>query len=332
MKVIRLLLCGFLCFATVITFCCNKGDGYTDKHFNTQEYQCVLNLWHVDTFEGGSGSRKQFLLSVARQFEKQHKGVLVTVSSYSVQGVNLAFENNQFPDVISYGIGVNLANLTTLKVDKVSKGGVISNKCYATEWCRGGYCLVTKKPSLVDLSNDFFEQIIISKGEFTQPYLAVGLEGITAKEIIEKPPLDAYINFVNSQNSVFLCTQRDLVRLANRGIEVDCRPLTAYNDLIQYVSVTTTNAVKNALSNQFVKLLLSQKVQLQLQNINMLSASQNITFQTPNYQLLQQVDWGNSLTLSVLTKAQTLSQLNQCAKQLVLGEKSMMDKIKNLLI
>ena len=64
----------------------------------------------------------------------------------------------------------------------------------------------------------------------------------------------------------------------------------------------------------------------------MLSVNTNLAFQSQHYQQMQQVDLNSSLTLSVFTKQQTLAQLNDCAKQLVLGEKTMVDKIKNLLI
>ena len=39
------------------------------------EYQGVLTLWNVDTFEGGSGARSGWLEKKAIAFEKQNKGI-----------------------------------------------------------------------------------------------------------------------------------------------------------------------------------------------------------------------------------------------------------------
>ena len=47
------------------------------------EYKGIISLWQIDGFEGGSGSRKQFLLKVAREFEKKNNGVLVMVINHT---------------------------------------------------------------------------------------------------------------------------------------------------------------------------------------------------------------------------------------------------------
>ena len=47
----------------------------------------VLVMWHVDTFEGGTGSRQDFLMKTAVAFEKENGGVYVSVVKHSEESV-----------------------------------------------------------------------------------------------------------------------------------------------------------------------------------------------------------------------------------------------------
>ena len=89
----------------------------------SEEYQGVLSLWQIDSFEGGIGSRKQFLLKIARGFEKKHKGVLVMVTNITKDGAEENFKNGIYPDMISYGNGVDVKNFSEIKTEKIVKGG-----------------------------------------------------------------------------------------------------------------------------------------------------------------------------------------------------------------
>ena len=52
----------------------------------TQKYDVLLEAWSVDVFEGGCNSRRDFLAKTAIKFEKQNKGALVSVTSYTAEG------------------------------------------------------------------------------------------------------------------------------------------------------------------------------------------------------------------------------------------------------
>ena len=45
-----------------------------------QNTQGVVSMWHIENFEGGSGSRHQFLLKQMIALEK-HKGLLVSIQT-----------------------------------------------------------------------------------------------------------------------------------------------------------------------------------------------------------------------------------------------------------
>ncbi|MBQ3597153.1 MAG: hypothetical protein II988_04985 [Clostridia bacterium] len=332
MKFVRPLICVFLAFCICFTLLYGNKKINNDYLEKTPEYKCLINLWQVDTFEGGTGSRKQFLLKVCREFERQYQGVLIAVSSFTIEGVKQALKKGNNPDMISYGLGVDLSQVNVLKEKANYIGGIINGKTYAQAWCRGGYCLVKNAESDIDINSNQFDDIIVSKSEFTQPLLALALEGVTVNNFTIKKPLDAYVDFINQKQKVFLCTQRDLVRLSNRGVSIEVRPMTRYNDIIQYVSLTTSDNLKSVYSERFIEYLLSSKVQTQLQQINMLSVSQNLNWQNQGYLKLQGVKTTEFCTLPITTSSDILRQIDAESQRAVIGEKTLVDKIKNLLV
>ncbi len=225
----------------------------------------ILNLWHLDTFEGGTGSRKQFILSAVRQFEKQNSGVIITVKQLSKTAY---LEQSVAPDILSYGVGIEVENVSPITVQKEFLSGKINGKTYALPWARGGYYLFSHK-EIDGRAN--FDKITVSDGEFTSPLTAFYLQGLSVNTILEKEPLTAYTDFVTGQTEVLLGTQRDLNRLAIKGLDVSIVPLNSYSDLYQYISVTTESQLKKAYAEKFIDFLTSEKVQLDLVKIGMFS-------------------------------------------------------------
>ena len=48
----------------------------------SEEVKKVIRVWNVDTFEGGKGSRTNFLKRAAAKIEKKNKGVYYLITSY----------------------------------------------------------------------------------------------------------------------------------------------------------------------------------------------------------------------------------------------------------
>src|SRR5574344_2147620 len=72
----------------------------------TFEYEGILELWHIETFEGGSVSRANFLEKQAIAFEKKHKGSYIVIESMSLEQFKLNLANGKKPDILSFGIGI----------------------------------------------------------------------------------------------------------------------------------------------------------------------------------------------------------------------------------
>ena len=82
-----------------------QSQGLVNKEIQI-DYMGILELWNVDTFEGGSVSRTAFLQKRAMEFEKQHTGTFIMVQSMTLEQVQLNIENGNLPDMISFGIGI----------------------------------------------------------------------------------------------------------------------------------------------------------------------------------------------------------------------------------
>lgn len=293
------------------------------------EYKGVLTLWHIETFEGGQGSRKQFLLDVASDFEKNNEGVLVMVVSHTTLSATKNMEDGIYPDMISYGTGTFFGGMKELSVNHGFNGGAVGDKTYALPWCRGGYVLYSN-PKLVT-KDGTYGKIVISQGNSNLPLASLCLEeGLSFSEIETKTPLEAYIKFVEGKTPYFLGTQRDAVRFSNRGFTVHSKPLTAFNDLYQYISLTSTDELKLAYSEKFIDYLLSENVQKKLPKIAMLSEFYNNTYDLETLNLMQKVT-GFS-TISAFSSSELIEDVRHNALNAVNGDKDALAKIKNVLI
>ena len=166
MKIFRLIICVLLSLSIWITFSIGKSKiGEKVNIVESKEYLGIITLWQIDGFEGGTGSRKQFLLKVARDFEKQNPGVLIMVVNHTFESVKEKLKNGERPDLISYSNGVEVSGLIEIACERATIGGYIGDKLYATAWCCGGYTLI-KNPNAVDKISDqlFQTAVFISVG------------------------------------------------------------------------------------------------------------------------------------------------------------------------
>lgn len=330
MKFIRVALSFLLVFCAVFTLAFGwKKISSSKIDSESKSYQGVLSVWHVDGFEGGIGSRKQFLLNRGIEFEKQNEGVFVMVSNFSFEGLEERMEKGEYPDVISFSMGAKVDNASKLYATNLVGGGMIGDKAYATAWCRGGYVLIANANKVSDIPNTF-DSITVSQAEYTQPLVAFVLEGLEAKNINVKQPMDAYYDFVNGKTDFLLGTQRDVMRLNNRNFEILTRPIGSFNDLIQYVSVTTKSAQKRELSQKFVQFLIEEQTQRKLNKIGMFSCFYSVEYEDLHYAKLNDVK--SQSNFSAFISSVQLKEMQSVSKEVALGKKEGLNKIKNMLV
>ena len=107
----------------------------------------ILELWNVDTFEGGSVSRKTWLNSRAIEFENQNKGLFIVVRDITPKQLELNLTSGIAPDMISFGIGVGDSIVNYLQeyggrinvLDCLQKSGTKNGKLLAVPILLGGY-------------------------------------------------------------------------------------------------------------------------------------------------------------------------------------------------
>ena len=246
------------------------------KPIKTEEYKFVLTLWNIDVFEGGTGSRADFL--AARANERTDDGIIILVKSHTPESVKKSIENGEIPDMVSFGVGVDSVRLLCRELPSSDfKGGVIGGKTYAVPWCSGGYYLIAKQADNrliegLNSKNANIGSVIVSQNSYNLPVLSMKTSGVTATAAEYLSPMDAYLKFVTKDGGVLLGTQRDLRRLQKRGVAFTAYPLTGFSDLCQYIAVTTKSDEKYRACLDFLRYIASEKVQDKLWKIGMMRA------------------------------------------------------------
>lgn len=265
-------------------------------------YRGVLTFWHVETFEGGSQNRQRWLTSVARQFEKTHKGVYVSVETYTHQQVVEKLNAGETFDVISFAIGTGNAILPYLcplevstqdVLDSFVDAGKADNTLYALCYSTGFYALFARQKhldslgvtNLINSATNCNLDVKVGKntikldslgcgfGTFNNPLLA--LEGATSKAALTQ--YQAYEQFVGGKKFVVLLgTQRDAYRLTNRMEQgkidaLSFEVLPTYTDLAQYLGISSSAGEKTFACRELVELITSRQIQMELAKVHLLS-------------------------------------------------------------
>lgn len=258
-----------------------------------------LELWEIDTFEGGSASRARFIEKNAYLYQERTINTYVLVRSLDLNQAKLMLEQGSRPDIVSFGVGAGelieplSAEITEncqVRADLLA-GGLKNGKQLAIPWCMGGYVLCADG-DFGDLTVENFESKkestelnIIGTGQgFNIPSLSLSDE---EKKFLTNSNLtqyEAYESFLkNNEFSVLLGTQRDFYRLNNKvnlGViaPIKYKYLSNYTDLIQYFAITAVEDNQIAHSQDFIKFMTSQKVQSKLVSIGMFTVNGSIIY------------------------------------------------------
>lgn len=282
---------------------------FPDINKNAEEIEIkkteILELWHIDMFEGGSGSRSDFLRQRAIEFEKNNENIYILVKTLSYEQLIYNLLQGYMPDLFSYGKG--LANVILPEICAFSgnitgfsnmiESGVIEDRAYGIPWCTGGYIIAGINEYLINTSADFTAILTSSYKQrskgllysfttgysmFNNPLLAafeaggdILLSGNSFKENVNYTQFEAYMKFVSKTESVFLLgTQRDAVRIMQRDNFADysMQAVPGFTDLICYISTAKTSDSLSA-GNKFIEYLLGDNSQKKLTDINMFSVT-----------------------------------------------------------
>lgn len=327
LKIVFCLLCvSFLLFSPLFIFNEKNYELNLNKYLNlTDSPKVVLNLWHIETFEGGTNSRTKFLEKQAIKFNKQNSNCFISVTKMTEEQLYLNLNEGKFADIYSFGIGagclllnqlIELEDNANIRNDLIEYGK-INNKILAYPFILSGYCLISHENLLKNNDNKIsFQNILINKkqingigfstGSFLNPsqiLLCNNYSGL--KEDIfytNQTTYNAYCNFVSKKFVSLLGTARDVARCKNReanGNLGSCRYdyMSGYSDLIQYVSISNKlTGAKKDLAINFTKYLTLEESQKDLKNYGLFSVS-NLKIYENDYMK----DFENALSKEILS-------------------------------
>ena len=245
-----------------------------------------LELWNIDTFEGGTNSRAKFLENCAISFENKNMRKYIVVRNLTKDELVSMLEKDSLPDLISFGVGVGETIRNYCKEIKpnsnfkndILKSGEYKSKQLSVPWCMGGYvlCGTKTKNSVVGVGveNNIPPQVDLNKKIYQKQY-------------------DAYNSFLKNEFDVLLGTQRDYFRISNKltlGALSSCEfeYVNTYTDLLQHIAICSDDKQNQEIAQDFIDYLTSQNCQQQLKNIGMFSVCDKPIYLNTVYQEFEQ--------------------------------------------
>lgn len=279
-------------------------------------YEGVVELWNVESFEGGVGSRESWLKSRAAQFEKQHKGLFVHVTTLTVEQLSQKLNDGDNFDMICFSRGAG-----TIVKDKLAPidcqadvrqnfalSGQINGAQYALPLYAGAYCLFAREQMLsqsdlvvgaltktvtrkVGKTTVTLQPLTCGFTPYNSPLSALALSGGRGKANVAENVTQymAYEQFVANRTAVTLLgTQRDMYRLGQKEQtgRIDplvFAPLGGYTDLVQYVAISQTAEGKQQACKEYAHFLLSEQSQSALVNLCMFSVLDKTFYTADRY-------------------------------------------------
>lgn len=294
-RAVFFVLCTAILIATPVAVAVkNRVKGDAENSF------MLLNVWQVDCFEGGKGSRASYLQNIGNRF-KENGGCYVNVVSLSLDAAIQNIGAGTLPDLISYGAGA--CGLDVLNGKKF------------TSWAHGGYCMLA-----LDENADFGDvnaaNTVINSGTENLSAAAALLCG--AGGAPSELPTEAYVSLLNGNYKYLLGTQRDIFRLKTRGVNFKIQPVSSFNDLYQNISVTSEDPRKLFYGEKFIDFL--KRNSSELKNIGLMG---DVKLYDDEMGALEGLEY----------EVKLVSPLSQSAKSEILGaiENSDIKKLKNLL-
>ena len=148
------------------------------------DYNGLIEIWNIDSFEGGIKSKSSFLNSVAASFQKKYKGVYVLVRNITETECENMLLQGQKPDLFSCSYGVSLKIQDYLQPFSITNKNVYDNllnagkgadgQIYGLSWCLGLYYLISTKSFLSNAGVVYDENFSLIEKVFSLGYVKNG--------------------------------------------------------------------------------------------------------------------------------------------------------------
>ncbi len=290
-------------FPIVLTF--TKKDSPITQIYGSPQDSSVLDLWYVETFEGGNSSRSKYLEKIAKAFTKANKGVYVSITTMTQEQFDINITSNN-PDLVSLPYIYKsdfLIDLPRQKVvdkymdDILSQGEIISYP-----YMLGRYAIVSRDNITSPLDN----QVTTIRKNTIYPFgYSTDVQGynllkntsytLPSNSKVYDTQYDVYKGFLKGEIKTMLASQRDVHRLKareqNGTIEsLQYTYLDGSTDLVQYIGVTKGSKNKD-IAKAFCEFIISLDSQNKIKNIGMFSPFYNIYSQDYMYEWEKSVNY-----------------------------------------
>ncbi len=298
---VAFVLC-FVFFSPAVLFCEDNFKLNLNEFLNLEGgNKIVLDLCHVETFEGGSASRAGFLKRQAEKFNKQNNNFFVSVTTMSLDEFELNINSGYSADLYSFGTGAGSyiqSKLQTLKKqsnirEDLQNNATLSGKIYAYPYLLSGYAVISYE-SLTAQDETLTAKLTLAKqgkkrvggtifgAGVTNPAQALCCNNIKlqAQDVtIDTTTYLAYSNFLKKTTKSLVGTARDVARIKNREQNGNISPckyefLSHYSDLVQYIGVSSNlDKAKSEVATNFASFLLSDSAQKDIANYGLFSVT-----------------------------------------------------------
>ena len=158
-KGISVVLIAFIFMGSFLAFSSVDLESILDKKqmASRSEFQGVLNLWLVSTFESGTASKKSHLERSSLLFESQNKGAYVFIHEMTKNECEIKINEGVMPDIICYSGNMGsvfepylteLEEVENVKDTLITSGKKNGVELYAYPYMIGGYALITSSSRL----------------------------------------------------------------------------------------------------------------------------------------------------------------------------------------
>lgn len=155
-----------IAFIFVGSFCIviKPNNMITNKFFgNKVDYDMILELWSISSFESGTASKSSHLERVALEFEKQNKGAYILISNMTVDECVLKIESGGMPDIFSFT--GNVGKVIEKYLESIEPENNIKDclresakndlgETLAYPWAVGGYVAISSGKRIENSNND----------------------------------------------------------------------------------------------------------------------------------------------------------------------------------
>ena len=276
-KIINITLIVFV--IAFVCFVCFKKSNSIELISGDEKTLQVYEWWHIESFEGGSANRGQYLKNLALEYEKSNPTALFMVTV--VQDDELEQRLTQStPDLISFTEQTATTILPYLNEinkeyniqDNYLESAKFNGKLMAIPYIASGYCYFTKDD---DDSN-------IYTGNANK-HNATSLVNSSINDGSTLTQYECYTKFVNNKGIKLLGTARDLHRIKHLEeigrLSANYEMVNSFTDLIQYLGVIKPSAE----ITKFVDFVMQDNNQLNLSKLGLFSTKHLTLYSNPPY-------------------------------------------------